>query len=536
MNARTSPSQALRALMARPGGSYLLEAHSAVAARIAHEAGVPGLWASSLTLSCAQGVRDNSEMTMTEALQVLESMTTAVPCPVLFDGDTGYGTFGHFQMLVKRLQSRSVAGVAIEDKVFPKTNSFLRSEQQELSPIEEFCGKIRAGKDAQRDADFVIVARTEALIAGLGMEVAVERAERYVDAGADAILIHSKARTFAEISEFMRRFSRRVPVVCVPTTYYSTPPEAFTEAGIGLVIWGNHMLRASVQAMKETARRIAASGSAREIEGQIASVPDLFRLQDAEGLFDLERIYAQGETRRAIVLAASRGSGLDALTVDRPKCMIPVAGEPVISRLVRHLRACGVRDIHVVRGYRGEAIALPGVNFATNDRFEETGELHSLSMAREAIADDVVVVYGDLLVKRYVLHELLASSSEIAIVVDVSRDFLTRGRVADRVRLAGPPRARYDESPRRLSAMSETLPDAETDGQWIGLMRARGQGAIRLAACLEAVLGEARGDRLAMSAVIMRLIETGSTVDVLTIQNDWSDVDEVEDVVSAVVE
>lgn len=536
MNTRSSPGEALRSLMAQAGGSFLLEAHSAVSARIAFEAGIPGLWASSLTLSCAQGVRDNSEMTMTEALQVLESMTTAASCPVLFDGDTGYGTFGHFQMLVKRLQTRSVAGVAIEDKVFPKTNSFLRSEQQELAPIEEFCGKIRAGKDAQQGADFVIVARTEALIAGLGLAVALERAERYVDAGADAILIHSKARTFVEIGEFMRQFSRRVPVVCVPTTYYSTPPEAFSEAGISLVIWGNHMLRASVRAMKEVAARIASSRSAREVEGSIASVPDLFRLQDAEGLFDLERLYTSGESRRAIVLAASRGSSLDSLTVDRPKCMIPVGGEPVISRMVRHLRACGVRDIHVVRGYRGEAITLQGVTFETNERFEETGELRSLACARAAIADDVVVVYGDLLVKRYVLHELLASASEIVIVVDLSRDFLGRGRVADRVRLAGPRAPRYDESPRRLVAMSEQLEDAETDGQWIGLMRARGPGAVRLAACLDAVLGEAGGEKLAMSAVIMRLIETGSTVDVLTIQNDWSDVDEVEDVVGAVVD
>lgn len=531
-----SRSRSLRVLMSRQGGGYLLEAHNAVSARIAFEAGVPGLWASSLTLSCAQGVRDNSEMTMTEALQVLESMTTAVPCPVLFDGDTGYGTFGHFQQLVKRLCARSVAGVAIEDKVFPKTNSFLRSEQQELAPIEEFCGKIRAGKDAQRDPEFVIVARTEALIAGLGMDVAIERAERYVDAGADAVLIHSKARTFAEIAEFMRRFSRRVPVACVPTTYYSTPPEAFSGASVSLVIWGNHMLRASVQAMKDIAGRVVAAGSAREVEGQIASVSDLFRLQDAEGLFDLERIYTQGETRRAIVLAASRGSGLDSLTIDRPKCMIPVGGEPVIARMVRHLRACGVRDIHVVRGYRGEAITVPGVSFVSNDRYEETGELYSLAMARTAIADDVVIVYGDLLVKRYALHELLASPSELAIVVDTSRDFLARAREADRVRIEGDRAARYDESPRRLLAMSIDLPDAESDGEWIGLMRARGQGAVRLAACLEEVLAKEGGEGLTMSAVITRLIETGSAIDVISIQRDWSDVDEVSDAVGAVVE
>ena len=139
----------LRELLANPRCEYLLEAHNAVSARIAEEAGAAGLWASSLTLSCSFGLRDNSELTMTQALESSQSITAQVRIPVLFDGDTGYGHFAHFQHLVRRLVIRRVAGVCIEDKIFPKTNSFIESESQELAPMDEFCGKIRAGKDAQ---------------------------------------------------------------------------------------------------------------------------------------------------------------------------------------------------------------------------------------------------------------------------------------------------------------------------------------------------------------------------------------------------
>ena len=165
----------------------ILEAHNALSATIVEEAGIRGLWASSLTLSGAAGLRDNSELTMTEVLETLESITAKVEIPILFDGDTGYGQFSHFQQLVRKLCIRRVGGVCIEDKVFPKTNSFLRSEGQELAPTEEFAGKIRAGKDAQTDPEFIVAARTEALIVGLDTAAAIDRAERYVEAGADAV-------------------------------------------------------------------------------------------------------------------------------------------------------------------------------------------------------------------------------------------------------------------------------------------------------------------------------------------------------------
>jgi phosphoenolpyruvate phosphomutase len=527
-----SQSQKLRALLSSPNVEHILEAHHALSATIVEEAGIPGLWASSLTLSCADGMRDNSELTMTEVLDVLETISAKVDIPILFDGDTGYGQFSHFQQLVRKLCLRQVAGVCIEDKVFPKTNSFLRSEGQDLAPIDEFCGKIRAGKDVQTDSDFVLVARTEALIVGLDIADALDRAERYAEAGADAVLIHSKDRTFAPIQEFMQRWSGRVPVVCVPTTYYSTPMDAFQDAGVSLVIWANHMLRASIGAMQNVANHIGRVGTARDLEDKIVSVKEVFRLQDADGLLEGERAYlASGSAATAVVLAATRGSGLDDLTRDRPKCMIPVGDVPAIEKMLQSLRAEGVKDISVVRGYKPEACQPGGVTCFDNPNWEASGELGSLQSARQAIKGEALIIYGDVVCKRYVLHELMSSDAPITIVVDGSKSFLESGRSADRVKVSGPAPERYDETEFSLVRMDVDLPDAEADGQYVGMLRTRGEGTDLLLSALDEILSQPGGDELDLAALLNLLVERDAdAVRVLYIQGDWIDINSLADV------
>lgn len=149
---------------------FLMEAHNGLSAKIAEEAGFKGIWGSGLSISASLGVRDNNEASWTQVLDVCEYMSDATTIPILLDGDTGYGNFNNMRRLVKKLESREIAGVCIEDKIFPKTNSFLRGEAQPLADIDEFCGKIKAGQDAKRDDDFVIVARVEAFIAGWGLQ------------------------------------------------------------------------------------------------------------------------------------------------------------------------------------------------------------------------------------------------------------------------------------------------------------------------------------------------------------------------------
>ncbi|MES1045453.1 phosphoenolpyruvate mutase [Heyndrickxia oleronia] len=269
----------------------IMESHNALSAKIVEKVGFKGIWASGLSISASLGVRDNNEASWTQVLDVLEFMSDATSIPILLDGDTGYGNFNNARRLVKKLEQRQIAGVCIEDKIFPKTNSFIRGETQPLADIDEFCGKIKAMKDSQLDEDFVVVSRVEAFIAGWGLNEALKRAEAYRQAGTDAILIHSKRTDSLEIESFMKEWGNRLPVVIVPTKYYSVPTERFREMGISLVIWANHNLRASIRAMEETSRQIYSDESLINVEPYITPLEHVFRLQDEEELAKAEQIY-----------------------------------------------------------------------------------------------------------------------------------------------------------------------------------------------------------------------------------------------------
>jgi phosphoenolpyruvate phosphomutase len=282
--------------------AFLMEAHSALSARIAEEAGFDAIWASGLSISAALGVRDANEASWTQVLDVVEFMADAIDAPILLDGDTGYGNFNNVRRLVAKLESRGVAGVCIEDKLFPKTNSLLHGNAQPLAAIDEFCGRIKAGKDAQRDTDFVIVARTEAFIAGRGLTEAIHRAHAYADAGADAILIHSAKNTPDEVLAFKQAWNRSLPVIAVPTKYSDTPTAVFRRHRFAALIWANQLLRASIAAMQRAAAQIVAEQSVGRIDGAIAPVAEVFRLQRVDELEAAERRYLRPQrTLRAAV-------------------------------------------------------------------------------------------------------------------------------------------------------------------------------------------------------------------------------------------
>src|ERR1700761_4742897 len=251
---------------------FLMEAHNGLSARIVREAGFKAIWGSGLAISAQYGVRDNNEASWTQVVDTLEFMADASDLPILLDGDTGYGNFNNVRRLVRKLEQRGIAGVCIEDKVFPKTNSFLNGERQPLADIAEFAGKIAAGKDTQTDPNFSIVARVEALIAGWGMDEALRRAEAYRQGGADAILVHSKLSRPDEIFGFAREWAGRAPLVIVPTRYYSTPTDVYRKAKISLVIWANHLVRAATSAMQAVAKEIHASETLVNVEDSIAAV------------------------------------------------------------------------------------------------------------------------------------------------------------------------------------------------------------------------------------------------------------------------
>lgn len=290
--ARSSTKAArLRQLIAADDTHFLMEAHSGLSAKVAEEAGFEGIWASGLSISAMLGVRDANEASWTQVLEVVEFMADATRIPILLDGDTGYGNFNSVRRLVRKLEQRDIAGVCLEDKLFPKTNSFLGAEPQALADIGEFCGKIKAAKDTQVDPDFVVVARVEALIAGRGLEEALQRADAYRNAGADAILIHSARANATEILAFKQLWGDRLPVVIVPTKYYRTPTQVFRDARIAVVIFANHLMRASLASMQQVARQLSDERTLATIESQVAPLSEVFRLQDTDELERAEKLY-----------------------------------------------------------------------------------------------------------------------------------------------------------------------------------------------------------------------------------------------------
>jgi phosphoenolpyruvate phosphomutase len=531
-----SRSARLRRMLLAEDTEFLMEAHNGLSARIVREAGFNGIWASGLAISAQYGVRDNNEASWTQVVDTLEFMADASDLPILLDGDTGYGNFNNVRRLIRKLEQRGIAGVCIEDKQFPKTNSFIGGERQPLADVDEFCGKIKAGKSAQNDEHFSIVARVEALIAGWGMEEALRRAEAYRRAGADAILIHSKLSKPDEILTFAREWAGRAPLVIVPTKYYSTPTEVFRKAGISVVIWANHLIRAAAAAMQAVAGEIHETQTLANVEDRIASVNEIFRLQDADEYSEAEQLYLSSARRSgAVVLAASRGKGLEAITKDRPKVMLPVAGKPLLRWLVDAFKKEGVNDITVVGGYRADAIAqstdAAGVKLVVNARYAETGELASLVAARDSLQSDVVIAYGDLLFRSYILRDLVDGDADFAVVVDSSELGAANASVRDYAYCTLPDDRELFGRKVHLTRISN---DAAVDGdapqgRWIGLVHARGDGPARLRDTLATLERRPDFDTLGMPALLNALIDGGAAIEVQYVHGHWSGVNDLEE-------
>ncbi|AKM31622.1 phosphoenolpyruvate mutase [Pandoraea faecigallinarum] len=528
----------LRAMLRSNQLEFLMEAHNGISARIVREAGFKGIWASGLTISAQFGVRDNNEASWTQVVDNLEFMADASDLPILLDGDTGYGNFNNMRRLVRKLEQRGIAGVCIEDKVFPKTNSFIGGERQPLADIDEFCGKIKAGKDSQADDDFSIVARVEALIAGWGMEEALRRAEAYRQAGADAILIHSKLKRADEIVQFAREWGNRCPLGIVPTKYYSTPTDVFREANISLVIWANHLLRAATSAMQSVAAEIHRNETLINVEDRVATVDEIFRLQDADEYSRAEDRYlsAANAPRSAIVLAASRGKNLESVTTDRPKVMLPVAGKPLLRWLVDGFKKQGVNDITVVGGYRADAIDTAGITLAINERHAETGELASLACVTNAFTQDTVISYGDLLFRSYIVRDLVESDADFTVVVDSTAAANAANAANASVRdfaycSAGDDRGLFGQQV-LLEKISGEAPDAgrTPNGRWIGLLGVRGDaGRAQLQRVFAALQTRPDFDRLGMPELINALAADGARIEVQYVHGHWRGVNDMDE-------
>lgn len=534
-----SRTRRFRELLAGPELEFLCEAHNGISARIAEEAGFKALWAGGLCLSAQYGVRDSNEASWTQVLEMLEFMADATSLPIMLDGDTGYGNFNNVRRLVRKLEQRSIAAVCIEDKLYPKTNSFIDGDKQELASIEEFCSRIKAGKDAQSDDDFAIITRVEAFIAGWGLDEALKRAEAYHAAGSDGILIHSALNHPAEVLAFKKEWADRSPVVIVPTKYYSTPTDVFRDAGFALAIWANHLLRSAIQAMQHTAAELHAQQTLMAVEDQIVPVKEIFRLQGAPELQAAEERYLPQETTdsRVIVLAASRGTALGELTSERPKTMVEVNGKPLLAHITGTYNAAGIKRICVVRGYRPEAVKLPGLQYVDNPDYSSTSELASLQQALAADPDDsrdLYVHFGDVLFKRHLLGPLAEPEEDFVIAVDADwQESVNRGRAADYVSCSEPHSRRNFYQRILLTGAGEELPEAAISGEWMGLMRVASRALPRLREQVARLHADPANARAKLHQLLAALVAAGESVRVVYATGNWLDIDSLDDLVAA---
>jgi phosphoenolpyruvate phosphomutase len=518
---------------------FICEAHNGVSAKIVQEAGFRGIWASGLSISAQFGVRDNNEASWTQVLENLEFMSDATMIPILLDGDTGYGNFNNMQRLVRKLEQRNIAAVCIEDKLFPKTNSFIKGGAQPLADMQEFCGKIKAGKDAQTDPDFSIIARVEAFICGWGLTEALRRAEAYHQSGADGILIHSALSVPDEILAFKQEWGNRCPVIIVPTKYYATPTDVFRQHGFSMVIWANHMLRSAVAAMQKTARTLKEQEHLLSIEDKVAPVSEIFRLQNAAELQEAEDRYLPrgAEDTCAIVLAASRGDELGELTEQQPKTMVNIQGAPILSHIVDGYNAVGIKEIVVVRGYKKEAVNLPNLAYVDNEVFAETGELDSLLKAlrsRKGSAKNTIISYGDVLFNKYIPQSLCQESDDCVIFVDSSwQEQISYARLGGFTECTIPHSRKAFNAKIYLKQLGDNIPKESIHGVWMGFLKVSPSAAEQIADIIGELLTEPTNRKAGIPQLLQELLKRKYPVRVLYTVGHWLDINSIEDVVQA---
>jgi phosphoenolpyruvate phosphomutase len=543
----------LREALKRPGALKVVGAHDALSARLIERAGFDGVWASGFAISASlKCIPDASFITSSEQLEVERNIAEAVKIPVIADCDTGYGNALNVMRTVNDRERAGVAAICIEDNVYPKRCSFYAGVRRELIPVEEHCGKIKAAKAAQTVPEFMVIARTEALIAGWGQEEALNRAEAYAEAGADAVLIHSKSKTFDELRNVYRQWSGRVPLVIVPTIFDQTTAKEMEEAGAKIIIYANQPVRAAIRAMKDTLALIEKDTRPGAANDRIVTLPEVY---DIVGVPQMERderafLPVGSEKITAVIPAAGFEKQLLPLIEDKPKCLLDIKGKTILERAVGALNEANIKEIAVVRGYKKEAIALPNIRYYDNDRYEETGELHSIFCAEAEMKGRTIVLYGDIIFDSTILEKLLKSPADFALVVDLAwQDQMQRGGPPahlnpDLVTLAQTPgnssQSRFvmGDDEHRIVRIGQHLPLDQAHGEFIGMAMFSEKGTQALRDCYRrsqerykaSGFHEANSvNKASFTDLIQELVDEGHHVNAVPIFKGWMEVDSFEE-------
>jgi len=271
-------AQRLRELLAADGIVRAVGAHDGLTAKLVELTGFEAVWASSFELSASQALPDAGLLGMTQCLDAAEVMDRAVSLPVIADCDTGFGDLLHVAQMARCFARRGIAAVCMEDQTSPKRNS-LSGLRHALVPVEEFADKIRVAARNREPGGMLVIARTEALVAGRDLAETLARGRAYAAAGADAVLVHSRDPDAGRVLAFAEAWDLDVPLVAVPTAYPQVSEDELYAAGYRLVIYANQGLRSMVRGVLKTLRELHAGRCAKAVEGDLCSMEDVFALQ-----------------------------------------------------------------------------------------------------------------------------------------------------------------------------------------------------------------------------------------------------------------
>jgi len=303
---------------------------------------------------------------------------------------------------------------------------------------------------------------------------------------------------------------------------------------VSVVIWANHVLRASISAMQAAAARIHAGESLIDVEPNVAPLHDVFRLQGDEELQEAEKRYlpvARGASLSAIVLAAGAATEFGGLTRALPKAMLKVQGRPILARLLDDFAHFGCRGVTVVRGHHAAAVDVPGARFVDNPDFAETGEAFSLALTEDAVGPGTLVAFGDIVLKRHLVQALLEDAGEgITLVVDAT---LAASAAPDRVRASRPDSGRFEFDEVWLAGIGDDVAPAASHGAWVGLLHAGRDGATWLREAIAAARADGTLRTARISDLITRVLAAGRPVRVVYARGGWVNVNNLTDLLDA---
>jgi len=263
-------------------------AFDVMSAKLAEMNNFDAVWASGFGISSTRALPDAGILTMTELLDAVTFMAEACNIPVIADCDTGYGGPNNVAHLVKKFENAGIAGICIEDQMFPKENSLFKDGKQEMIAKKDFVAKLVAAKNAKKSDDFIIIGRTEALIADLGVDEALDRAIAYEKAGADIIFVHSRKKNPDEIFEFYEKWKGKTPIMAVPTAFPTVTLDELKSRGVQMVVFAHQTTLAAFAAISDVVKQMSKIKSLDDLETKLASMDDLFKLQGMHKIKDHE--------------------------------------------------------------------------------------------------------------------------------------------------------------------------------------------------------------------------------------------------------